>query len=82
MDLNPLAAVQTKPAIETAKQITQFLNYSTTHSDSITEYRNSGIILHIYSNESYILEPEERSRTGEYCFLGPKYNTLIQEMPP
>ena len=34
--LNSLAVVQTKPTIETAKQITQFLNYSATHPDAIT----------------------------------------------
>ena len=31
MALNSLTAVQKKPKIETPKQITQFLNYSTTH---------------------------------------------------
>ena len=34
--LNSLVAVQTKPTIETAKQVTQFLNYSVTHADSVT----------------------------------------------
>ena len=33
MALNSLAAVQTKPTIESAEQITQFLNYSATHPD-------------------------------------------------
>ena len=36
MALNSLAAVQTKRKIETVKQITQFLNYSATHSGAIT----------------------------------------------
>ena len=45
MALDSLAAVQTKPKIETAKQITQFLNYSATHPDAIIEYRKSGMIL-------------------------------------
>ena len=52
--LNYLVEVQTKPKIETAKQITQFLNYSATHPNAITEYRKSVIILHIYSDASYI----------------------------
>ena len=47
MALNSLTKVQTKPTIETSKQITQFLNYSATHPDAITEYRKSGMILHI-----------------------------------
>ena len=36
MELNSLAAVQTKPTIETAKQVTPFLNYSATKSDTVT----------------------------------------------
>ena len=36
MTLNSLVAVQTKPNIETAKQITQIINYSVTHLDAIT----------------------------------------------
>ena len=52
MALNSLAAVQTKPKIDTAKQITPFLNYSATHPDAITEYRKSGMILHMYSDAS------------------------------
>ena len=33
MALNYLEAVQTKPPIETAKKITQFVNYSTIHPE-------------------------------------------------
>ena len=47
MALNSLTAVRTKPTIETAKQITQFLNYSATNPDVVTEHRRSGIILHL-----------------------------------
>ena len=66
--LKSLAAVQTKPKIETAKQVTQFLNYSATYTYAVTEYRKSGMILHIYSDVSYISEPEAQSRAGEYFF--------------
>ena len=40
------------------------------------------MILHIYSDASYISEPEARSRSGEYFFLGPNSKTPIQEMLP
>ena len=82
MALKSLAAVQKKLIIETAKQITQFINYRATHPDEITEYKKSGMILHIYSDASYISEPEARSRARGYFFLGPNYKTPIQEMPP
>ena len=69
MALNSLAAVHTKPTIETAKQVTRFLNYSATRPDKITEYRRSGMILQIYSDESHISEPEARTRASGYFFL-------------
>ena len=72
MALNSLAAVQTKPKIETAKQVTRFLNYSATHPDSVTEYRRSGIILRIYLDTSHISEPESQSISGEYFYLEKK----------
>ena len=77
MELNYLAVVQTKSKIETEKQMTQFLNYSATHPDAITEYRKSGIILHTYLDTSYKSELSARSRSGGYFFLGPKFNTRI-----
>ena len=52
MALKSLAVVHIKPKTEAAKQITQFLNYSSTHPDLVTEYRRSGMILHIYSDAS------------------------------
>ena len=82
MTLTSLEEVQTKPKIETAKQIIQFSNYSATHPDAVTEYIRSRIIFHIYFDASYISETEARSRAGGYFPLGPKYNTLIQAIPP
>ena len=58
MALNSLAEIQTKPKIETPKQITHFLNYRATHPEAVTQYIKSGIILPIYLDASYILESE------------------------
>ena len=52
MALNSVYTVQTKKTIENAKQITQFLNYSASHPDAVTEYRRSGLVLHIYLDAS------------------------------
>ena len=68
MALKPLAAVQTKSTIETAKQITHFLNYSTAHPDEVTEYKIIRMILHIYLYEFYISEPEAQSREGGHFY--------------
>ena len=77
MALNSLAAVQTKPTIETAKQISQFLNFSASYPDAVTAYRRRGMILHIYLDVSHISEPEAQSRPEGYFFLGPKSTELI-----
>ena len=80
--LNSLTELQSKPSIKTAKKITQFINYSATHPDAVTEYRKIGMVIHIYLDASYISEPEARSRAGGCFFLGKKSNTPIQAMPP
>ena len=69
MTLNSLATVQTKPTIETTKNITRFLNYSASYPDEVTEYIRSGMILHIYEYTYYVSEPEAHSRAGEYFSL-------------
>ena len=66
MVLNYLAAMRTKSTIETADQIIQFLNYSAIYPDKVTEYRKIGLILHIYSDASYISEPEVQIRSGRF----------------
>ena len=82
MALKPLAEMHTKPKIETAKKVTQFLNYSETHTYTSTEYMRSRMILHIYSDSSYISEPEAKSRAGGHFLPGPKFNAPIQLIPP
>ena len=84
MVLNYLLEVQSNATIEIVKQITQLSNYRTSHPDAVIEYRRSGMILHIYSDASYISEPEARIRSGRYFSLGPKSsnNKLITAMPP
>ena len=40
------------------------------------------MVLRIYLDAYYTLEPEARSRAGGYFFLVPKSNTTIQSMSP
>ena len=58
MALKSLEAVHKNPTIETSKQITLFINYSTTHPYTVIEYRKSGMVLHIYSDASYVSDTE------------------------
>ena len=69
--LNSLVAIQTEITVGTTKYITNLLNYCALNPDVVTEYRRSDIILHLYSDASYLSEPEAHSRAGGYFFLGP-----------
>ena len=60
------------------------MNYSASHPDAVIESSRSVMILHIYSDEPHISEPETCRRASGYFFLSPKSsrNTPISEMPP
>ena len=82
MALNSSEEMQKKLITVTTIKITQFLNYSATHPYEITEYVKGAIIIHIYSNASYIsVDLESRNRAGGYFLLGTKYKTPIRDMP-
>ena len=48
----------------TMKNLNQFLDYYTTHPDTIVTYRSSNMILAVQINASYISETNARSRVG------------------
>ena len=81
--MSSMVEVQANLTTET-ETITKFLNYSASHPYAVTEYRRSGMILHIYSDASYMSETEARSRAGMYFFLRPKSsnNRPKTAMPP
>ena len=82
MALTSIEGVQTNTTIKTAKQITPFLDYRASHPDAVIEYRRSRIILHIYSDASYISETWARIIAGGYLLLVPKSNTSITAIHP
>ena len=66
IELNYLEYFHNNPTMETEKQINHFLNYCESHPDYMTEYKRSDMILHLYSDASYLSEPEAHSRSGGY----------------
>ena len=46
------------------ENLNQFLDYYTTHPDTIVTYRSSNMILAVQINASYISETNARSRVG------------------
>ena len=45
------------------------LNYAATHSEAITRYHASSMILHIHSDASFLSDPGAKSRGGGYHYL-------------
>ena len=52
----------------------QFLDYAATHQDAILTYKESDMVLVIYSDASYLSEPKARSRAGRHFFLSSDCN--------
>ena len=67
--LGSLASAQATSTEVTAASLTRLLNYAATHPDAILRYNASDMILHIYSDASYLSEPKARSRVGGHFFL-------------
>jgi hypothetical protein len=68
--LNAISASQSKATKNTAAAIVHLLlHYAATHPDAILRYQRSDMVLHIYSDASYLSGPEARSRAGGHHFL-------------
>ena len=80
--LGTLAAAQSKGTEETAKASIKLLNYAATHPDAVLRYTASDMILHIYSDASYLSETEARSRAGGIFFLSHNIDTSSPNAPP
>jgi hypothetical protein len=53
----------------TKKLVHQFLDYATTHPDTIITYQASNMVLTGHSNASYLSETNARSRAGGHFFM-------------
>ena len=67
--LKTLSEQQSIPTKNTEAEITHFLGYASTNTSAIIQYKSINVILHIYSDVSYLSEPMERSRTGKQYYL-------------
>jgi hypothetical protein len=68
--LSSLASQQTKGTEHTAEDAVKFLNYCTTHSESIICYKKLDMILRCHSDASYLLESQARRHAGGFYYMG------------
>ena len=67
--LNIIAVEQYKTIDATAKALTQVPNYAAKHSESITRYYASGMILKTHSDASFLSEHGANIRAGGCNYL-------------
>jgi hypothetical protein len=67
--INVLASEQSKATEVTADKVIKLLNYCNTHPESKIRYHASDMILHIYSDASYLSENEAKSRAGGFIYM-------------
>eukprot|EP00957_Ditylum_brightwellii_P030524 2311945-Ditylum_brightwellii.AAC.1 len=67
--LNVISAQQSKPIVQTVKELDYFLNYMWTYPNAAVHFYASDMVLHIHSNAAYMVLPEAHSRAGRYFYL-------------
>ena len=70
--LNDIASNQASPTQHTAREITQLLDYATSHPDATIKFTASDMVLHIHSDASYLSLPKSRSKVGGFFYLSQK----------
>jgi hypothetical protein len=68
--LSTLATQQTTGTQQTMNHLVYFLNYCASHPDAKLRYSRSDMILYCESDAAYLTEPQARSRSGGYHYLG------------
>ena len=70
--LSTIASEQSSATSNTAKKITQLLNYLATHPNATIQYKRSDMVLWVHSDASYLSCPKARSISGGMHFLSNK----------
>ena len=83
--LSTISAQQAKATENTAKAVTQLLDYVATYPNDGITYRASNMILAAHADASYLTEPNSRSRAGAHIFLSeddpiPRQNGPVQSI--
>ena len=80
--LSDLAASQTEGTAKTMQDMTQLLDYASSHQDAKVRYRRSDMKLAVSSDASYLSAPRARSRLGGYFYLSEEADPAFNSPPP
>ena len=67
--LSTISTQQSSQTEQTMQKVKQFIDYASTHPDSIVTYHVSNMVLAGHSGASYLSELKSRSRAGRHFFL-------------
>ena len=68
--LRDIASEQSAPTQKTLQKVERFLDYMSWHPNAIIHFYESGMILQVHSDASYLTAKKSRSRAGGNFFLG------------
>ena len=82
-----LTSAQSKGTQVNTNALTQLLNYAATHPDATLWFMAIDMVLHIYSNVSYMSEEKVLSQAGGHSFLSitptrPGKAPVLHDPPP
>jgi len=60
--LSAIASEQAAPTVEKIKKTLRFLDYVTTHPDTILTFHKSNMFLNVHSDALYLCKPKAKSR--------------------
>ena len=67
--LGTIATQKANPISNTLKKVTQFLDYAASQDDNIINYKASGMVLAVHSDDSYLSETKARSHSGGHFYI-------------
>ena len=80
--LNTIGSAQAKPTTQTMNKCNRLLDYIATFPNVFLRFRASNMILHIDSDESYLVAPEEKSRIAGFFISIQKIAIILFTMVP
>ena len=82
VSLGILDAQQSQSTEDTARAVTQLLNYCAKHPNATVFYHATDMVLHVESDVSYLSESNARSCSGGHFSLVRNHNNHTHHQPP
>ena len=75
--INEIAAVQSKPTVDTLNRCQMILDYVATYPNTIQRFYKSYMVLHVDSDAAYLVQPRAKSRIAGSYILSSRPPSLL-----